>query len=1109
MNKKVSTIFAMAALMGGAYCGNAFAADLDKYPVRNGDLEALSGKVLLQQNVNGENKILGFLKDGSNPSQAVLLGLNEKLSDSEVLNYAWNVLTTPKPSNDGNYYVLVNAATSDTLSFNNKGELLITGTPKKGEEGKVYATEKGVGMFNFDIKAVNKKFSSVNVKLVSDDDAEKALKFEEDAKTEEVTISVAEAGEGSLASTTFKSLAIAPVPAKDLNALFNERGFNFAAKPVLADVAVNGNIFAEQTVWAFTLDESAFDSKNTGKATDDNTGDLLGYYLTTEEANQKNLIVPAGTYFFTDVKFKNSKTFGSENIYASDIDWLNSTLVYLSASESEEGTDSDRANGGGFLLKSQKGTEFKYDLNTSDPQGNDTWITNACFTVETNFTANDSYPYSLTVKDFWYQPKKNAAGTDKQKNETVCMAVESYDNSRQSLVSKKLDGDPAAVFMLKASSVVDGKTLLHDTKKAAVYTIKFVSGNSYLNSKYLTVGKGVSGFQWEAKGAAIYDETFPIFQYTITAVSDNNEVTFTNRETGQNFTAQLFAVEGNENRYYMSIKDINGDASETNVITNTDFKVQPYTVENKTNTYAVEKTKNSEGVEVDAQPFAVNYVVELKSIEDVDSYAGFLKETEAVSRALAFARDVNDTSNKMYAIVDEDESNNKYLVGDDFTNDIYASAQWQLKKYSEVVISRVYVYNNTTTKSVDNVPEGDKVKAYTYTLQYIEDGEFYQDDAGYYRFLALDDNNGNGIALPKLGKAKLQKNADKFIIKENVDGSVSLIKYDNSDIFTGLKVANYNEYKGVEVKNIATDKKPDYRFDLTDEVYDTESEAREIKTYLEVQPVDISWPAHEGHVTIESELGNYINMNENRDAIVVDETDADTYYLYVTDTEKKNVVPSFYITKGIAAENGERMFMFNPTDSVDYYVAEGTYDKKYQWAEDATKVIFKAAKINDSRDTLTINVKGEDKYIAKKGDDDNKNIWGGLNRFKWQIIEATDAEGYYRIRQTGSDNEGNYLSALNDKMTWSGKDKAMLFTIESVAAPTANEGVSATEVKIIATDGAVNVKNAAGKNVVISTILGQIVANEVLTSDNATISVPAGIAIVSVDGEEAVKVSVR
>ena len=154
-----------------------------------------------------------------------------------------------------------------------------------------------------------------------------------------------------------------------------------------------------------------------------------------------------------------------------------------------------------------------------------------------------------------------------------------------------------------------------------------------------------------------------------------------------------------------------------------------------------------------------------------------------------------------------------------------------------------------------------------------------------------------------------------------------------------------------------------------------------------------------------------------------------------------------------------------------------------------------------------------------EADDNDENIWGGLNRFKWQIIEAEDAEGLYYIRQPKATNNNDdeamggkdktYLSNLNDQLTWSNKTNALLFEIENAAAPTANEGVSATEVKIIATDGAVNVKNAAGKNVVISTILGQIVANEVLTSDNATISVPAGIAIVSVDGEEAVKVSVR
>ena len=68
--------------------------------------------------------------------------------------------------------------------------------------------------------------------------------------------------------------------------------------------------------------------------------------------------------------------------------------------------------------------------------------------------------------------------------------------------------------------------------------------------------------------------------------------------------------------------------------------------------------------------------------------------------------------------------------------------------------------------------------------------------------------------------------------------------------------------------------------------------------------------------------------------------------------------------------------------------------------------------------------------------------------------------------------------------------------------PTANESISAEgAVSVTATDGAVTIKGAEGKNVVIATILGKVVANEVINSDNETIAVPAGIAVVSVDGE--------
>ena len=48
-----------------------------------------------------------------------------------------------------------------------------------------------------------------------------------------------------------------------------------------------------------------------------------------------------------------------------------------------------------------------------------------------------------------------------------------------------------------------------------------------------------------------------------------------------------------------------------------------------------------------------------------------------------------------------------------------------------------------------------------------------------------------------------------------------------------------------------------------------------------------------------------------------------------------------------------------------------------------------------------------------------------------------------------------------------------------------------------------------GKKVVVSNILGQVVANTVITSDNATIAAPAGVVVVAVEGEAAVKAIVK
>ena len=75
------------------------------------------------------------------------------------------------------------------------------------------------------------------------------------------------------------------------------------------------------------------------------------------------------------------------------------------------------------------------------------------------------------------------------------------------------------------------------------------------------------------------------------------------------------------------------------------------------------------------------------------------------------------------------------------------------------------------------------------------------------------------------------------------------------------------------------------------------------------------------------------------------------------------------------------------------------------------------------------------------------------------------------------------------------------FNVEAGSDITANETIAAGNVVVAGTNGAVVVKGAEGKNVIVSTILGKVVANEVVSSDNAQIVTPAGIVVVSVDGE--------
>ncbi|OUO07214.1 DUF6383 domain-containing protein [Parabacteroides johnsonii] len=121
--------------------------------------------------------------------------------------------------------------------------------------------------------------------------------------------------------------------------------------------------------------------------------------------------------------------------------------------------------------------------------------------------------------------------------------------------------------------------------------------------------------------------------------------------------------------------------------------------------------------------------------------------------------------------------------------------------------------------------------------------------------------------------------------------------------------------------------------------------------------------------------------------------------------------------------------------------------------------------------------------------------------------------------------EGSWLKMQNGCLVMSGTagapsvfdeftndDDALIFNIEKgnkEDLATDNEEIATSEVTVIAQQGAVRVANAAGKKVVVTNILGQTVANTVITSSDATIAAPQGVVVVAVEGEEAVKAIVK
>ena len=221
----------------------------------------------------------------------------------------------------------------------------------------------------------------------------------------------------------------------------------------------------------------------------------------------------------------------------------------------------------------------------------------------------------------------------------------------------------------------------------------------------------------------------------------------------------------------------------------------------------------------------------------------------------------------------------------------------------------------------------------------------------------------------------------------------------------------------------------------------------------------------EGYVT-----GRYlVNLVDSaKAATAAGIKDADNKFIY---EQYQNDEPYYRLGFVQAKHIGDSLIIASTNDTID--LADNSFDKVCTFA-------FKY--VDAEREAFTI----ETVYNYETAKDDENEI--------------TDYDpGYIKYH--------NGVPVVTPKAS-----EAWVFDLnETSEIPTANETIESAAdatISVVAVDGAVIVKGAEGKNVIVSTILGKVVANEVLNSDNETIAAPAGIVVVSVDGES-FKVAVK
>ena len=544
-----------------------------------------------------------------------------------------------------------------------------------------------------------------------------------------------------------------------------------------------------------------------------------------------------------------------------------------------------------------------------------------------------------------------------------------------------------------------------------------------------------------------------------------------------------------------------------------------------------------------------------KDAFNMDSYANWTKE-DLQDRTFQLSI---DASTQLY--VTENEGKDSHFLG--LTDDALKVTNWRLVPMTEArkhdVDGVKYLTQGTDSVYTISNPMGyvngkfvtykDTTAIIAYALQNIENNEYLTYDPSQNQTILsmmCDPDSKNYSTSADLGEAY------RFVLKEKAKGAQKIESGAYNII--GVNAWEYeNDGKGKYVEGDAAGAY--YTLDLEKKLYGAATYQKENAGAIEVenayvQPTSndiftIATTASQEYVLATPrdtvriygneendfllfEKGQFLNLGNTGDiapAMVLDTAyihrPGNNRYQYLLVVNPDYIEPVYDQLHGgdyhlVEPDTMKGRFLVNQIDSavIDARYHNNKFINDIEADEKELKLGFQWGYRTGDKLHLTDGQNGPDVEIIDLGTADFNKAKFAFKYVNQAVDETFKVQtafyDYDAAVKAGSskaagvmNNEG-YLKSVNGVIVvtngYTHGEEFLMAPEESAA--TANESIAAEgAISVTATDGAVIIKGAEGKNVVIATILGKVVANETVNSDNETIAVPAGIAVVSVDGE--------